>query len=275
MLTSTLNSTYHPCCFQHSDSICHPCQHRYNLHPCCPCGCQHRYSNPQNILSFLTDYFNRCWAEGKIPSAWNSAIVNPLLKSGKNKTNPKSYRPISLTPHTGKVYERLIKARIEYHTAKHNIIPRCQAGFKKGRGCADHIVRLSSHIKKASAKGHPTIATFFDIKAAFDSVWLERLYHKLGNIGINGPLHTAIMALTQHRSIRVRVGASMSEEHKLDMGVPQGSIIAPILFNIMTHDIALINILYADDLTIWSTVPYKHFFLKEHVKQSGLGFKKM
>ena len=220
---------------------------------------------PPNILHFVTDYFNRCWREGCVPDAWTSALVVPILKHGKPRRDPKSYRPISLTPHTGKVFERLVKGRIEHLLEKEKVIPILQAGFRKGRGCTDHIVRLSSHIKKASARGLPTMATFFDVKSAYDAVWMEKLYHKLAGVGVSGSLYDAIVALTRRRVVRVKIGSALSEERWLDMGVPQGSIIAPTLYNIMMADITSIKfnkaniIMYADDIAIWSTIPYKRF----------------
>lgn len=220
---------------------------------------------PSNILLFITKFFNRCWEGGVVPSVWTSALVVPILKHGKPKHDPNSFRPISLTPHTGKIYERLIKSRLDFHLEKHKVIPRMQAGFQRGRGCTDHLVRLSSHIKKSSAKGHPTMATFFDVKSAYDAVWLKRLYHKLADIGLNGHIYNAIVALTRCRRAQVKVGAAVSSERVLDMGVPQGSILAPLLFNIMLSDIANIKlsnsnlIAYADDLAIWSKVKYKRF----------------
>ncbi|KAK7505367.1 hypothetical protein BaRGS_00003529, partial [Batillaria attramentaria] len=81
------------------------------------------------------------------------------------------------------------------------------------------------------------VTTFFDIKRAFDTVWHAKLLDKLSSIGISGRLYQFVQAFLADRRISVRVGASLSDEHILDMGVPQGSVIAPTLFSVMLHDI--------------------------------------
>ncbi|KAK7504724.1 hypothetical protein BaRGS_00004210, partial [Batillaria attramentaria] len=81
------------------------------------------------------------------------------------------------------------------------------------------------------------VTTFFDIKRAFDTVWHAKLLDKLSSIGISGRLYQFVQAFLADRRISVRVGASLSDEHTLDMGVPQGSVIAPTLFSVMLHDI--------------------------------------
>ena len=139
---------------------------------------------PPHTTSALHQFYNRCWLEGTVPSDWKNAEIIPLLKPGKPAKDPGSYRPIALTPHLGKVYERVLKNRLEYHLESNNIIPLFQAGFRRGRGCMDHTVKLASHVKKAFAKRRPVAATFFDVKRAFDTVWHKLLIHKLGRLGV-------------------------------------------------------------------------------------------
>nr|KAG5686914.1 hypothetical protein BaRGS_020723 [Batillaria attramentaria] len=158
--------------------------------------------------------------------------------------------------------ERLVRDRLEYHLEKHGIIPLCQAGFRKGRGCMEHVASLTSEIKKAMVNKHSVVTTFFDIKRAFDTVWHAKRLDKLSSIGISGRLYQFVQAFLADRRISVRVGASLSDEHTLDMGVPQGSVIAPTLFSVMLHDIEakvgrpdIKMSLYADDLAIWTELP--------------------
>nr|KAG5689128.1 hypothetical protein BaRGS_013889 [Batillaria attramentaria] len=119
-----------------------------------------------------------------------------------------------------------------------------------------------SEIKKAMVNKHSVVTTFFDIKRAFDTVWHAKLLDKLSSIGISGRLYQFVQAFLADRRISVRVGASLSDEHTLDMGVPQGSVIAPTLFSVMLHDIEakvgrpdIKMSLYADDLAIWTELP--------------------
>nr|KAG5695960.1 hypothetical protein BaRGS_017541 [Batillaria attramentaria] len=192
---------------------------------------------PDRMVKVLLGFYQTCWDSGQIPKAWKKAVVVAIPKDGKPPHLPTSYRPVALTSHLGKVYERLVRDRLEYHLEKHGIIPLCQAGFRKGRGCMEHVARLTSEIKKAMVNKHSVVTTFFDIKRAFDTVWHAKLLDKLSSIGISGRLYQFVQAFLADRRISVRVGASLSDEHILDMGVPQGSVIAPTLFSVMLHDI--------------------------------------
>ena len=214
---------------------------------------------PNIVITKLLEIYNRMYKEGVIPKQWSTAEVKALPKKGKKQSDPNNYRPISLTPHLGKLYERLIKNRLEHFFEKHNLIPSNQAGFKKGRGCTDHIVKLSSNIKKSMSKGKPVMSVFFDIRKAYDSVWIAKVLHKLSLSGIDGCMFHAIKSLISNRNFSVKIGSSKSQQYDLDMGVPQGSVISPIIFNLMLSDINKISLkncnmtLYADDLTIWMT----------------------
>lgn len=208
----------------------------------------------------LLHFFQVCWSSGTLPFLWKKAIVVPVHKQGKPKTELSSYRPIALTSHLCKVYERLVLYRLEFFLEKFNIIPKCQAGFRRGRSCIEHVVRLVEHVKKSMSHNRSTAAIFFDIKGAFDSVWHQGLLFKLSRLGISGRLFQFIKSFLHERQIVVRVGSSISATHILDMGVPQGSVVSPILFSLMLHDIESVCrpgfhlSLYADDIALWA--PY-------------------
>ncbi|KAL8625126.1 hypothetical protein ACOMHN_030760 [Nucella lapillus] len=220
---------------------------------------------PEPALRMLHTFFQTCWTTGNIPKDWKKATVVAIPQNGKPPQQTSSYRPIALTPHLGKVYERVLKNRLDHHLEKNEILPLCQAGFRKGRNCMEHVVRLIEDTKKWSLKGKnkKTVATFFDIKKAFDSVWHAKLLNKMGALGITGRMYNFIQTFLDSREITVKVGPSVSRSHILDMGVPQGSVIAPTLFSIMLHDI-LTTLqpqkkpptisLFADDLAIWSHI---------------------
>lgn len=214
---------------------------------------------PEPFLKVLLSFFQTCWTSGTVPTVWKDAVVIGIPKPGKPKHLPSSYRPIALTPHISKLYERMIKIRLEHILDVHNIIPTCQAGFRKNRRCMEHVVHLVEHVKRATCNNQTTVVTFFDIKRAFDSVWHAKLLDKLKTIGISGHLYDFVKSFLENRRIAVQVGSEISCHHELDMGVPQGSVIAPILFSIMLFDIeqeigkpGLFISLFADDLAIWS-----------------------
>ena len=113
-----------------------------------PISCHLTRRFPESMTEILLDFYQTCWESGTIPVAWKDALVIAIPKEGKPRHLPTSYRPIALTPHLGKVYERLIKNRLEYLLEKQGILPVCQAGFRKGRNCMEHVIRLSEHVKK-------------------------------------------------------------------------------------------------------------------------------
>jgi hypothetical protein len=191
---------------------------------------------PDIFFNILLTFYQRCWTEGLLPSAWRDAEVVGIPKAGKPRGSPKNYRPISLTPQLGKIYERMATDRLNYYLEKNNIIPEFQAGFRKHRSCADHIASLSAHVKHAFSRRQRVYATFFDIKGAYDTVWHDKLLCKLIKIGLSGHMYNFIKQFLTKRQMRVRVGQAYSPKHELDAGVPQGSVIAPTLFNIMLYD---------------------------------------
>ncbi|KAL8560443.1 hypothetical protein ACOMHN_065991 [Nucella lapillus] len=171
---------------------------------------------PEPALRMLHTFFQTCWTTGNIPKDWKKATVVAIPKNGKPPQQTSSYRPIALTPHLGKVYERVLKNRLDHHLEKNEILPLCQAGFRKGRNCMEHVVRLIEDTKKWSLKGKnkKTVATFFDIKKAFDSVWHAKLLNKMGTLGITERMYNFIQTFLDSREITVKVGPSRINPHQ-------------------------------------------------------------
>ena len=212
---------------------------------------------PDNTLSDLLEIYNLFWDAGQVPDQWKEAEVIAIHKPGKPRKDPKAYRPISLTPHLSKIYERMILNRLQYQLDKKGFIHSSQAGFRHGRGTSDHLVKLSSHVRKAFMKRKPTLCVSFDVKGAFDQVWTNKLMSKLRFCGISGKMYHSIKSFMSNRSLRVREMGAVSHLKFVDMGVPQGSILAPTLFSVMLHDLtpSLMKhshlATYADDIIIW------------------------
>ena len=218
---------------------------------------------PKRWVGLLHQLFLKCWESGVLPSVWKKSIITPILKPSKPRYDPSSYRPISLTSHVGKVMEKIVLKRLTYYCDKNKIIPNVQAGFRKGRSTIDHLVKLSTNIKRQFAKRKSVLATFFDVQKAYDRIWHPRLLFKLKNIGLNGNSYNYIKSLLVDRCIITKVGNSLSSPRIVDMGIPQGSIIAPLLFNIMLYDLpkhlskTITVVQYADDIAIWMNVKLK------------------
>ena len=225
----------------------------------------HLLQNPKTtakkFLLVIVKFFNKCWTKGCIPSAWKEAVVVPVQKPGKPADLTSSYRGIALICHFGKLYESVVGNRLVQELETKEIIPRCQAGFRKNRNCMEHVVHLVEEAKKIKSQNRSLAATFFDIKKAFDTVWHGKLLDKMKKLGFSGNLYNFVKAFLTERMIEVKVGSATSTKHTLDMGVPQGSVIAPILFTLMLHDIeTAVNdpnftlSLFADDLAIWRAI---------------------
>ena len=212
---------------------------------------------PDKWLNLLLLIFRKVWESGDQPQIWKSSIIVPILKQGKPKSEVNSYRPVALTSHTAKLMERIILNRLGFFCAKNHIISKHQAGFRQDRSTIDHIVKLTTHVKKQFAKRKSCLAVFFDITKAYDNVWHKRLLYKLKTIGISGHTYEYLKSYLINRTIQVRVGTSYSTPRNVCMGIPQGSVIAPMLFNLMLFDLPSMvskgfNIAqYADDLVLW------------------------
>ena len=206
----------------------------------------------KNIL----ELFQRCWTYGEIPKVWKQAIIIPILKPGKEKKNPNNYRPISLTSHLGKIYEKIIKTRLNYYCEGKNVIPKCQAGFMRGRGVSDHLAKFSAKIRRARARRKLLFTVFFDVRRAYDTVWHRKILQKLKIIGLSGNIYNFVKSFLGNRKFRVKWKDKQSDEQSTEMGVPQGSVIAPLLFNLVMADIEKIQLpkctlmIYADDVAI-------------------------
>ena len=131
----------------------------------------------------------------------------------------------------------MVKHRLEYFCESKKVFPACQAGFRRGRGVTDHLVKLGEHVGKALGKRKVFLSCFFEVSLAYDQVWHAKLLQKLQKIGISGKMYDYIKTFLSRRSMQVRWKGAMSAVKTVSMGVPQGSVIAPLLFNIMVHDV--------------------------------------
>ncbi|KAK2718786.1 hypothetical protein QYM36_005955 [Artemia franciscana] len=211
---------------------------------------------PPTFLVPLLYLFNRCWESGTVPSAWKSSILVPIYKGKGDRSDPASYRPIALTSCIAKLYEKMIKLRFE--PLIDNSLIAEQAGFRKGRSTLDNLIQLDHDIKKAFTRKRVVSAVFFDIKKAYDTLdpfAILRQAHKF-NVGNN--FWKWCRAMLFNRTIKTRVGSICSSASTVSLGVPQGGVLSPLLFNILINDIILADmpsikfVLYADDLALWT-----------------------
>jgi len=197
----------------------------------------------------LLEIANEIYQTGTFPKLWKQAIVVPILKKDKPAKDPGSYRPISLLPVGAKIVESLVLSKINPYLNKRGLIPVAQTGFRKGQSTALNLKRMYTHAYTRSIRStHPTSSTmvFFDAKKAFDSVWHIGLLHKAMRDGLPGIIIRFLRSWLQDRTLRIRVGTTLSKQVKMESGVPQGSVLAPEAWNYNTGDIPSTKTTHSD-----------------------------
>ena len=209
----------------------------------------------------LLQFINRTWNEGKLPTAWRTAKVTPVLKKGKPACKPQSYRPISLTSCLSKVTERMINNRLYHWLESNQILNNAQAGFRKGSRTEDQLFRFVQSTMDGFQQGKHTSAVFIDLQQAYDRVWRKGLLMKMRNMGIHGKMLQWIHAFLTDRTIQTSIDGATSSHLTLEEGLPQGSALSCTLFLIFINDLPpLLDVskaLFADDLVIWVTEKYQ------------------
>ena len=192
---------------------------------------------PQESLTVLLNVFNKVWTTQSFPDSWRLATVIPIPKPGKDHTDASNYRPISLTSCLCKLMEKMVNRRLVWFLEHTKSLSDLQCGFRKNRTTVDHLVRLESFIREAFVKGEHMVAIFFDLEKAFDTTWKFGILKDLHNLGLRGHLPLFIREFLKDRSFQVKVGSAISDPQNQEEGVPQGSILSPILFEIKINSI--------------------------------------
>ena len=196
---------------------------------------------------------------GGFSMCWRIANITPVPKSGSTNSCPSDYRPITITPVLFKVFERLSAKRLNNFAEKKNLFPNLQFGFRKGLGTCDALLTITNFFQKALDCGCEVRLMGRDFNAAFDCVNHEALIFKLRQLDVGGPFLRILAELLSNRLQRVVVDGQFNDYRCVVSGVPQGSVLGPLLLILHTHDMWFglenLRVLYADDATFLSHIP--------------------
>ena len=174
--------------------------------------------------------------QAKIPDVLKLAFITPIHKGG-SKLRPENYRPVSLTSHIMKIFERVVKDQLIKHLIDHNLINQGQHGFVPGRSTQTQLLDHFCRAYEAIEEGARLDTVYLDFAKAFDKVDHKILLIKLAENKIKGKLGIWIKEFLSNRKFKVVANGERSKEQDVKSGVPQGTVLASILFVIMINDI--------------------------------------
>jgi len=214
------------------------------------------------LLPFIWVMCNNSLQEGCLPTSQKAAIITPVLKKpGADPDDPKNYRPISNLTFMSKIIERLVVEQMTQHLDENNLMPQCQSAYRKHHSTESALMKVLSDILDAADCRQVTLLGLLDLSAAFDTVDHNILLQRLGtSFGLGGPVLEWLKSFLSSRQQAVMFRGQTSAYVSLVCGVPQGSVLGPLLFLLYTADVGTIARRhgvtvhsYADDTQLYTS----------------------
>ena len=227
---------------------------------------------PDIFRAKLLEVCNNAWREGKFPTPWKIALINPIVKPGKPPEDPVSYRPISVLPTMGKIFEQMILRRLEWFAEVNQIIPQSQTCFRKSHSAMDNITRIDTDMTDALQEGEVGIAVLFDWTYAYGNVKCKKLQEIMHSKNFRPLVISIIKNLLYDCSFQVQINEILSVRKQVEDGLPQRTVISPLLFTLYISELKLRSQSkqgeFADNLLVWNR--HKNITLLQNIIQEDI-----
>lgn len=188
------------------------------------------------IAPMLANLINVSIKKGIIPNKLKTSILRPIYKGGVH-TQYKNYRPIAILPAVEKIMESYVSSKLNKYLATYNVINENQHGFQRGKSTVSLLENFTDYINGKLNTNKLILALFIDLKKAFDTINHQILITRLDNIGIRGNILNWFKNYLNNRTITVMIDKTCSETKEINVGIPQGSILGPILYTIYVNPV--------------------------------------
>lgn len=203
----------------------------------------------------LSHLINTIFVTGRCPAHFKVAMVTPIFKGG-DRREISNYRPISIISNICKIFEKAFKERLVNFITKHNTLSSLQFGFRNNISTNDAIGFLTGKIYSSLETGKPCAGVFLDLAKAFDTVCHKRLLSRLYSCGVRGLAYSVLKEYLEGRKQRVKIGKIVSAYQNINYGIPQGTVLGPVLFIVYINSLLSLETFgkifsFADDTVLF------------------------